>query len=72
MMEKSKTTETMYLGEFAKRCGVHKDTVRNYVERGVLRDTRNPINNYRIFTEKDVQRMQAFLRGVTIAEQRDE
>jgi hypothetical protein len=67
MTEKQPKKEYM-LGEFAEICGVHKDTVRNYVEKGLLPDRRNPSNNYRVFDDTDVRRMKALTRVVTMRE----
>lgn len=47
----------MKVHEFAKAIGVCKETVFNYQKRGILPDRRNPINNYRIFTDEDVANM---------------
>lgn len=42
------------LTEFAQMVGVYRDTVRNWQKRGILPDRRNPVNNYRVFTDEDV------------------
>lgn len=49
--------KTYKIKEFAQLFGVHPDTIRNYTKKGILKDKRNPINNYRIFTEADVEAM---------------
>ncbi len=71
MTEKQPKKEYL-LGEFAKICGVHKDTVRNYVEKGLLPDRRNPANNYRVFDDRDVLRMKALTRSVVVREAGEE
>lgn len=67
-MNEKKAKKEYLLAEFAKICGVHKDTVRNYVEKGLLPDRRNPANNYRIFNDADVLRMKALTRSVVVRE----
>lgn len=39
----------MRIGELAKAAGTSKDTVRHYVELGLLRAHKNPENGYQIF-----------------------
>ena len=67
-MNNNEPKKEYLLGEFAKICGVHKDTVRNYVDKGLLPDRRNPANNYRIFDDRDVLRMKALTRSVVVRE----
>lgn len=71
MSEKNEKKEYL-LKEFAEICGVHKDTVRNYVSKGLLRDRRNPANNYRVFDDSDVLRMKALTRSITVREADDQ
>lgn len=70
MTEKEK--KEYLLKEFAEICGVHKDTIRNYVAKGLLRDRRNPANNYRVFDDSDVLRMKALTRSITVREADDQ
>lgn len=55
--------KTYRLKEFAQKVGVYPGTVRNWQRRGVLRDCRNTVNNYRVFTENDVQLVLELLTG---------
>lgn len=47
----------MYVREFAKLFDVHVDTVKNWQKRGILPDRRDQVNNYRVFTQKDVEKI---------------
>jgi DNA-binding transcriptional MerR regulator len=60
-MAKKKTI--LLINEFAKLAGVYPDTVRNYQEKGLLPDRRNPLNNYRIFTMRDLDKFKKLLNG---------
>lgn len=53
----------MYIREFAKRLGVHVDTVKNWQARGILDDKRDQVNNYRVFTDEDVKIIQKLRQG---------
>lgn len=53
----------MYIREFAKRLGVHVDTVKNWQTRGILDDKRDQVNNYRVFTDEDVRIIQKLRQG---------
>lgn len=48
----------IYISEFAKKLKVHVDTVRNWQKRGILPDRRDKVNNYRIFTQEDLEKIQ--------------
>jgi len=65
-----KNNTTYLLQEFAQKVGVCKDTVRNYVKRGVLPDRRNPVNNFRVFTDEDVKVIKELLQGVVIKQRK--
>lgn len=52
----------MKSGELARAAGVSKDTVRHYVELGLLKPGREPTNNYQSFDQESVQRLQ-FIRA---------
>ena len=60
------------VSELAGRAGVTPDTVRHYVQRGMLCPERNPHNGYKLFSESDVTRLrfirQAQSLGFTLAE----
>jgi DNA-binding transcriptional MerR regulator len=57
----NKNKKIIYIAEFAKMAGVHPLTVRNYQRRGLLPDRRNPFNQYRIFTEEDLQKFKQII-----------
>lgn len=59
----NKKNKIMFINEFSKLAGVYPDTVRNYQEKGLLPDRRNPLNNYRIFTAGDLTKFQKLLAG---------
>lgn len=48
----------MYISEFAKKLKVHVDTVKNWQARGILPDRRDAVNNYRVFTQEDLEKIQ--------------
>lgn len=56
----------MYIKEFAKRIGVHVDTVKHMQKRGILPDRRDKVNNYRVFTQKDVETIMKLKEGKNV------
>jgi DNA-binding transcriptional MerR regulator len=58
-----KNEKPIYIKDFCKALGVSHDTIRNYQKKGVLPDRRHAVNNYRIFTQEDLQKMQTILQG---------
>ncbi len=59
-----KPSKTLYTTiQFARRIGVSRCTVFNYQKRGILPDRRNTLNNRRVFTEEDVERMLSLIRA---------
>jgi DNA-binding transcriptional MerR regulator len=62
----TKKNKILFINEFAKLAGVYPDTVRNYQEKGLLPDRRNPLNNYRIFTMRDLEKLKKLLAGGTV------
>lgn len=48
--------------ETARRLSVHENTVRNWVERGILRASRLPGSGYRRFEVQDVDRIAREMR----------
>jgi len=45
------TPDKVYsLGQVAKQVGFSKQTIKKYVKLGYVACSRNPINNYRVFT----------------------
>lgn len=49
------------LTEFAKRSGMTADTVRHYIRIGLLKPERDPVNRYRLFSNRDMTRLR-FIR----------
>lgn len=47
----------MYIGEFAKNSGVSRDTIRHYLELGLIFATRDTANGYQVFSADMVQRL---------------
>ena len=47
--------EMLTVGELAHRLGVHPDTVRRWERKGYLKSLRHPMNNYRLFLEKELK-----------------
>jgi len=62
----NKQEKIYYITEFAQKVGVYKDTVRNYQKRGLLPNRRNPVNNYRVFTDADIETVRNILKGKII------
>ncbi len=48
----------MKISELAKAAAVSKDTVRHYVDIGLLHADRDPINGYQVFGAKSLNRLQ--------------
>jgi len=55
----------MTIGIFAKNANVSRETVRHYVELGLIETSKHPDNGYQLFSEKALMRMQ-FIRGAII------
>ncbi len=54
------------IGKIAAVLGVHPDTVRNYEKRGIIpRARRSPINGYRIWEPKDLDRIREIFLELT-------
>ncbi len=51
----------MKISEMAKRVGVTTETVRHYVDSGLLNPGRDPHNGYQVFHDADLSRLQ-FIR----------
>ena len=47
----------MKIGELAKAAGVRKDTVRHYVEIGLLQAEKDPHNGYQLFSQASLSRL---------------
>ena len=52
----------MTIGIFAKNANVSRETIRHYVELGLIETSKHPDNGYQLFSEKALMRMQ-FIRG---------
>ena len=64
-MPKSRVRRTEYFksAEVAELIGVTKQTLLNWLRQGLITEPeRNPATGYRLWTEKDVQRIRRFLR----------
>lgn len=49
--------------EVAELIGVTKQTLLNWLRRGLIDEPeRNPATNYRLWTERDIERIRRFLR----------
>lgn len=55
--------KAMYLNEFAEKIGLHKDTIKAWQAKGLVNDRRNPANNYRVFTEEEVEQVEKLSLG---------
>lgn len=53
------TSEMLNVRQVAQRLGVHENTVRNWVAKGILRAVRLPGSGYRRFAASDIERMAA-------------
>lgn len=51
----------MRIGELARTTGVSRDTIRHYVELGLITAQRDPVNGYQLFSAAAVQRLR-FIR----------
>ena len=64
-MPKSRVREVQYLksAEVAELIGVTKQTLLNWLRKGLITEPeRNPATGYRLWTEKDIERIRRFLR----------
>lgn len=58
-MTRMKDHTVLNVRETARLLGIHENTVRNWVERGVLRAYRLPGSGYRRFGAADIDRVRA-------------
>lgn len=57
--------------EVAELLGITKQTVLNWIRQGrVVEPERNPVNNYRMWSESDVQRLRDMIRERQLAKTR--
>ena len=64
-MPKLRTRRTDYFksAEVAELIGVTKQTLLNWLRQGLITEPeRNPATGYRLWTEKDIERIRRFLR----------
>jgi DNA (cytosine-5)-methyltransferase 1 len=54
---KRKLSEFMRVGEAAEFLGVSSTTLRNWDRAGVLRPARHPVNGYRLYLRRDLERL---------------
>jgi DNA-binding transcriptional MerR regulator len=65
MPTRSRDRRTDYFksAEVAELIGVTKQTLLNWLRRGLITEPeRNPATGYRLWTEKDIERIRRFLR----------
>ena len=55
--DSSSDEEPLGIGELSKRLGVSLDMIRNWERNGLIRVPRNSYNNYRLFGNKEIERM---------------
>jgi DNA-binding transcriptional MerR regulator len=57
--------------EVAELFGITKQTVLNWIRQGkIIEPERNPVNNYRLWSESDVQRVRDMIRERQLAQTR--
>lgn len=47
----------MLIGEFAGKSGLSRETIRFYETQGLLERNQQKINNYRVYSEKDLEKI---------------
>lgn len=52
-----KLSKYLSVADVADRLGVSPSTIREYTKRGLLLDQRNPLNGYRLYLQKDIDRL---------------
>lgn len=58
--------KTYTISQVAKILGVYVDTIRKWEKRGVIKIKRNSINNYRYFTQEDVDELVKKIKGSVV------
>jgi MerR family copper efflux transcriptional regulator len=51
------TSELLTIKQAAQMLGVTPLTLRNWDKRGKLKPTRHPLNNYRVYKRKDIEKL---------------
>ncbi len=59
----AKISEYLTVGEAAEYLGVHPDSLRRWDRAGKLEPHRHPINNFRLYLRRDLDRLLAQIRG---------
>jgi DNA-binding transcriptional MerR regulator len=60
---RSRGTDYFKSAEVAELIGVTKQTLLNWLRQGLITEPeRNPATGYRLWTEKDIERIRRFLR----------
>lgn len=68
---KMRPREYLNTAEVAELFGITKQTVLNWIRQGrIVEPERNPVNNYRIWSESDVQRVRDMIRERQLAKTR--
>ncbi len=68
---KMRRKEYLNTAEVAELFGITKQTVLNWMRQGrIVEPERNPVNNYRIWSESDVQRVRDMIRERDLAKTR--
>ncbi len=57
-MENDSEEEPLVICEVSKLLGVSHDVIRNWERNGLIRMRRNSYNNYRLFSKRDIERLQ--------------
>lgn len=58
-----KQNTSMYSKEIREKTGVSRDTLRHYVEIGLLKPDKDPKNEYLIYSEKDLETLNFILQA---------
>ncbi len=63
-----KISDYLTIGEAAEYVGVHPDSLRRWDRAGKLEPRRHPINNFRLYLKRDLDRFLAQIGGVASAD----
>ena len=66
----AKISDYLTVGEAAEYLGVHADSLRRWDRAGKLEPSRHPINNFRLYLRRDLDRFLAQIGGVGSAADR--
>ncbi len=64
----AKISDYLMIGEAAEYLGVHPDSLRRWDRAGKLEPRRHPINNFRLYLKRDLDRFLAQIGGVGSAD----